>query len=429
MADSAKGARAGAASRFEKGGAEGNLPLTGIRVLDMATMLAGPYGATLLGDLGADVIKVESFYGDDSRHLGPERGGEHSPFLSLNRNKRALVLDLRRPAAQEAFARLLATTDVLITNVREPALSRLGSSYEQVRRHRPDIIWVGVTAFGPDGPYAGRPGIDFLAQGYAGLLAMNGEPGADPVRVTVPLIDVMTSLLVASGVLAALHVRGKTGQGQQIDVSLLDALVHAQCSSLGYYFVSGEAPPRTGNRSQYFAPSGIYTCKDGKRLCLTCPSEKFFRNLCSALDVNWADDARFATIARRLENEDELDRLIGARCRDYSRDELLARLVAADMLAAPVNEIPEVARDPQILHNEMIVATQHAKLGEWKVTGVPLKLRGTPGSVRLSPPLQGQHTEELLAELGYRSEEIAALLRDAAAGTPATIGQFKGAQA
>ena len=396
-------------------------PLAGLRVLDMATMLAGPYGATLLGDLGADVIKVESQVGDDSRHLGPERDGEHSPFLSLNRNKRSLVLDLRQAAAQEVFARLLQTSDVLITNVREPALSRLGSSYEQVCRHRPDIIWAGVTAFGPDGPYAGRPGIDFLAQGFAGLLAMTGERGGPPARVTVPVVDVMTSLLVVSGVLAALHVRTQTGKGQRIDVSLLDATVHAQCSGLGYYFISGEAPPRAGNRSQYFAPSGIFTCKDGKGIVLTCPSEKFFRNLCTALDVDWADDPRFQTIAQRLQNEDELERLLAARCRDFARDAVLARLTAADMLVAPVNEIPDVVRDPQILHNGMIVTTEHATLGPITVTGVPVHLHGTPGSVRLAPPVHGQHTTDLLAELGYGGEAITALRRDGVVATPAEL--------
>jgi crotonobetainyl-CoA:carnitine CoA-transferase CaiB-like acyl-CoA transferase len=393
-------------------------PLAGIRVLDMATMLAGPYGATLLGDLGADVIKVESHYGDDSRHLGPERDGERSPFLSLNRNKRGIILDLRQASAREVFARLAVTTDVLITNIRGPALSRLGLEYEQVRQHRRDIIWVGVTAFGTDGPYAGRPGIDFLAQGYAGLLALNGEPDGAPVRVTVPMVDVMTSLLVSSGVLTALHVRTKTGEGQRIDVSLLDALVHAQCSGLGSYFLAGESPPRTGNRSQYFAPSGVYPCADGTRAVITCPSEKFFRNLCMALDVEWAEDPRFATIDQRLVNVDALDALIDARCRDFPREELLARLVAADVLNAPVNEIPEVVRDPQILHNDMIVTTEHQTLGPIQVTGVPVHLHGTPGSVRRSPPVHGQHTEELLEELGYSRQDVTRLVGERAVGTP-----------
>lgn len=391
-------------------------PLAGLRVLDISTMMAGPYAATLLGDLGADVIKVESHYGDESRHLGPARDGERSAYLSLNRSKRSLVLDLRLAAAQDAFGRLVKTSDIVVTNVREPALSKLRIDYDSVRRHRDDIIWIGVTAFGADGPYEGRPGIDFLAQGYGGLLALNGEPDGPPVRVTVPLIDTLTSVLATTAALTALRVRDQTGVGQRVDLCLLDALVHAQAAGLGSYLITGEEVPRTGNRSLYFAPSGIYPTRDGKMAVITCPGEKFFANLCRALEVDWASDPRFATVDDRMRNQDELDQVIGRRTRDFTREELVERLVAADVLTAPIKHSSEVAADPQVRHNGMIQSVQHPTLGEIEVTGLPLHFGTTPGAIRRHPPILGEHSDEILRELGYTQEEIETLVTQKAAG-------------
>ncbi len=381
-------------------------PLQGLRVLDVSTMLAGPYGATILGDMGADVIKIESHYGDESRHLGPRRGTERSPFLSLNRNKRDLVLDLRREEAQAVFARMVKTADILITNTREPALTRLGINYEQVKAHKADIVWIGVTAFGPDGPYAGRPGIDFLAQGYTGVLSLNGDPDGAPVRTGFPAVDVMTSLLVSNAALAAMRVRDQSGEGQRIEISLLDALMHAQASSIGPYLTANFVPQRTGNRSLYFAPSGCYPTSDGKFVVITTPAEKFFAKLCRALEVDWDSQERFSTIDARLANEDELDAVVSGRTSEFTREELVEKLVASDVLTAPINDVEDVVKDPQILHNEMIVSTDHPTLGDVSVTGMPIKFYKTPGSIRLHPPLLGEHTNELLEELGYSKAEI-----------------------
>jgi len=385
-------------------------PLAGLRVLDLSTMLAGPYGATILGDMGADVIKVESPYGDESRHLGPKRGEERGPYLSLNRSKRDMVLDLQQPDAQAVFKRLAETTDILITNIREPALSKLGLDYEQVRKHKPDIIWIRVTAFGADGPYAGRPGIDFLAQGYTGVLMLNGTPDGEPVRTGFPAVGVMTSLLVSNAALAALRARELTGEGQRIEVSLLDALMHAQASSIGTYLATGDRPQRTGNRSLYFAPSGVYPTRDGKHVVITTPGEKFFAKVCRALDSDWDTDPRFHDINARLTNQDELDRVMSEATRRFDRDQLVEKLVAADVLTAPINDIEEVVKDPQILHNRMIVPVEHPELGRIDVTGIPIRFYGTPVEVRKHPPMQGEHTREVLAELGYSAAEIEPLI-------------------
>ena len=396
-------------------------PLAGLRVLDLSTMLAGPYGATLLGDLGADVVRIESHYGDESRHLGPKRGTERGPYLSLNRSKRDMVLDLQQEAGRAAFARVARTADVLITNIREPALSKLGLNYQQVAAIKPDIVWIRVTAFGPDGPYDGRPGIDFLAQGYTGVLSLNGDPHGAPVRTGFPAVDVMTSLLVSNAALTALRVRDRTGQGQRVEISLLDALMHAQASSIGTYLVTGERPSRTGNRSLYFAPSGVYPTSDGRHVVITTPAEKFFGNLCRALEVNWDAEARFADINARLANEDELDRVVSERTAQFTRAELVERLIAADVLTAPINEVEDVVVDPQILHNRMITQVQHPTLGELQVTGVPIRFYGTPCEVRRHPPLLGEHTRELLREAGYTEAEIGQMIAQGIAADHAEI--------
>ena len=396
-------------------------PLDGLRVLDLSTMLAGPYGATILGDMGADVIKVESFLGDDSRQLGPRRGTERGPFLSLNRNKRDIALDLTRDDAQQVFAALAKTADFLVTNVREPALSKIGLNYEQVKAHCPDIIWIHVTAFGPDGPYEGRPGIDFLAQGYTGVLALNGEPDGKPVRTGFPAVDVMTSLLVSNAALAALHHRTKTGEGQRIEISLLDALMHAQASSIGTYLATGELPVRTGNRSLYFAPSGCYPTADGKHVVITTPSDKFFSNVCRALGTEWDKDDRFRDITGRLTNQDELDRVVSEGTSRFTRDELVRRLIEADVLTAPINQVEDVVKDPQIRHNKMIVDIEHPTLGALSVTGVPIRFYGTPCEVRKHPPLLGEHTRELLIEAGYSEAEINEMIAKGIAADNAEI--------
>jgi len=396
-------------------------PLSGLRVLDCSTMLAAPYGATLLGDMGADVIKIESHYGDDSRKFGPMRGEDAGPFLSLNRNKRDMVLDLQQEEARAVFADIAKTADVLITNVREPALSKLGMSYEQVKAHKPDIIWIRVTAFGPDGPYDGRPGIDFLVQGYAGVLALNGEPDGEPVRTSFPAVDVMTSMMVANAAQAALRVRDRSGEGQRIEVSLLDTLVHAQASSIGTYLATGEIPERTGNRSMAFAPSGCFPTQDGHHIVMTTPGEKFFGNICRALETDWDRDPRFEDAHARKANEDELDRLISERTRQFSREDLVERLVAADVLVAPINEPDEVSLDPQIQHNKMLVDVTHPEYGDVTVTGIPIRFYGTPCEVRKHPPLLGEHTRELLAEAGYGAEDIEQLILKGLAADNADI--------
>lgn len=390
-------------------------PLTGLRVLDLGSFIAGPYGATLMGDMGADVIKIESHHGDETRHYGQKRGDQAGPYLSFNRSKRAIVLDLRRQDAQEVFARIAATSDVFITNMREPALTELGISYERVKVHKPDIIWIRVNSFGHDGPYANRPGLDLLAQAYTGVLALNGHPSGGSVRLGIPAADMLTSLMVVNAALAAVLKRKETGEGQCIDISLIDVMMHAMASTIGPYISAGEMPERTGNRSQYFVPCGVYPTRDGKEVIVTNSTERFFANFCRALETDWNVDPRFHDLAARRKNEDELDRLVANRTRQFDQKELLEKLIAADVLVAPVSTIDEVVNDPQIRHNNMIVTVEHPELGSVDLTGVPIKFHGTPATIKQHPPMLGENTRDILAEFGYEEAQISAMITSGAA--------------
>jgi crotonobetainyl-CoA:carnitine CoA-transferase CaiB-like acyl-CoA transferase len=374
--------------------------LDDIRVLDAASMMAGPYGATLLGDLGADVVKLEPPQGDETRRIGPRTETDSGVYVGINRNKRGIAVDLRTDEGREVLGALVDWADVLVENLRPRAKERLGLDWETLHARNPRLVSVGVSTFGADGPYAGRPGIDPVAQAVSGFSNVTGPAGGDPVKAGPPVADAVASLLVAYGALCALWARRRTGEGQRVDVSLVDGLIHVQAPYTGQHFLLGRQQPRMGNTTDWYAPYNTYRCADGRFVHLACYNDKFFANLCAALGrPELADDERFRGNAQRLAHSAELDELIAGWLAERPRDAALDALWAHDVIVGPVNDYAEVFADPQVLHNAMVVETDHAS-GPLRVTGVPVKLSATPGAVRRPPPALGEHTAEVLAELG-----------------------------
>jgi crotonobetainyl-CoA:carnitine CoA-transferase CaiB-like acyl-CoA transferase len=383
------------------------LPLAGIRVLDIASMLAGPYGATMLGDMGADVIKIEPPYGDESRAIGAKVENDSGFFVGINRNKRGIVLDLTKPEGKELYFRLVRTADIIVDNLRPQAKAKLGISYEETCKYNPKIVCISVSAFGQDGPYGGRPGIDPLAQALSGFMSVTGDKDQKPLKAGPAIADATCANLVAFAAMVGLWTREQQGIGQQIEVCLVDGLIHVQPSQVGQFFLTNYVQPRVGNASPFYAPYGTFTCRDGRDIQIASFNNKFFHNICRAIErEDLITDPRFPTGEDRLAREPELNAEIQAAFSQKDSEEMMRRLIAEDVMAAPVNSYEQTFADPQVQHNQMAVEVNHARVGKVKVGGIPVKLKKTPGAVRLAPPILGQHTREVLQELGISDAEM-----------------------
>lgn len=386
--------------------------LAGIRILDMSIITAGPTGTQLLGDLGADVIKIEQpGSGDYSRSLGFAKiAGINTHFLSHNRNKRSLALNLNTPEGREIFFRLLPTTDVVVENFRPGTVARLGVDYESLKPRKPDIIYASISAFGQTGPYSLLPGNDPILQAIAGVMAMTGSEGGGPVRVGNSAPDFAAGALMATGVMAALIHRQRTGQGQKLEVNLLDATLFSVVPMEGEYLATGSVPPRMGSARKDFASTGSFETAEGKWVYLSVLSEEAWTGLCAALDRSeWSSDPCFRDNAARLAHRTALAGEIQTCLRRKPLPYWAERLDRHAVPWAPVHSVTEALRDPQTHLNGMFVEVQHPVADTLGMLGHPVKFGKTPAQYRLPQPGLGEHSESLLREAGYTAEQIRTL--------------------
>ncbi|MCC7023784.1 MAG: CoA transferase [Thermomicrobiales bacterium] len=387
------------------------MPLAGIRVLDLGRHLAGPTCAMLLGDLGADVIKIEKpGIGEDGRSAGPPFfEGISAFFLSANRNKRSLTLDIKRPEGQEAFRRLADTADVVVENFRPGVMDALGIGYATMSERNPRIIYCSISGFGIDGPYAGRPGLDQIIQGVSGLMSVTGFEGGEPVRVGIPIADLLTGLYGAYGVLAALQARERTGRGQVVNTSLLEAMVGTMGFQAVRYLNGGEVPPPAGNHHPINAPYGVFRAKDGY-LTIGASAEKRWEQLCQLLGAEeWIEDPRFQTNGGRFDHRLELESMINERLQARPVAEWECIFNDVGIPAGPVYAMDGALDHPQVRHREMVVDRPHPVLGTVSLLGLPVKFSETPGDVHRIPPGLGEHTEEILREVGMTDDDLSRL--------------------
>ncbi|MEP7105175.1 MAG: CoA transferase [Chloroflexota bacterium] len=375
-------------------------PLAGVRVLDLTRILAGPYAASLLADMGADVVKVERpGDGDETRHMAPSQAGESHYFMSINRNKRGIAVDMKQPAGRQVVLDLARAADVFIENFRPGVTGRLGLDYEAVKAVRPDVVYCSISAYGQTGPYAGRSAFDVAIQAMGGAMSVTGEPGGRPMRMGLPMADLSAGLFAALGILAAVVERQRARQGQLVDISMMDAMVGLLTQYAGRYFMTGEDVPPVGSGHPSVSPYGTYETADG-HIVIANLGETFWPKIARALGLaELAEDPRYRTNPERVSRRAEVDALVNAATRERTTAEWEAIFEKEDVPHAPVLKVSQVLTHPQVLAREMVTEVEHATLGRIPATGRAIRFGAHGKEAMRASPVLGQHTDEVLREI------------------------------
>jgi crotonobetainyl-CoA:carnitine CoA-transferase CaiB-like acyl-CoA transferase len=384
------------------------LALDGIRVVDLSRVLAGPFCGALLGDLGADVIKVEDpAVGDESRTWPPHKDGESAGYIVNNRNKRGISVNLKTPEGVVVVRRLVARADVLIENFRTGTMEEFGLGYDTLVTDNPRLVYCSVSAFGRTGPRAEGAGYEALMQAFSGIMSITGEPDGAPVRCGVSFLDLTTGILCAFGVVNALRLRDRTGRGQRVDGSLLETALGLLNFQAEGYLLGGIVPKPLGSAHPSLSPYRNFRCRDGQWVFIAGANDRLWKRLAGALGLtDMAQDPRFATNIERVKHRAELEQRVGDAIGGHDREALLKILEEADVPATPVNTVDQVINDPQTATRPTIRRVQHPKLGEIPIVGMPISFSGMQPGVRRHAPMRGEHTDEVLAEYGYSVTEI-----------------------
>jgi len=387
------------------------LALDGIRVIDLSRVLAGPFCAALLGDMGADVVKVEDpGAGDESRTWPPHKDGESAGYLVNNRNKRGIAVDLKRAEGVEIVRRLATEADVLVENFRTGTMEEFGLGYARLAAANPRLVYCSVSAFGRTGPRAHGAGYEALMQAFSGIMSITGEPDGPPVRCGVSFLDLTTGILSALGIVSALHQRARTGLGQRVDASLLETAVGLLNFQAEGFLLAGTVPRALGSAHPSLSPYRNFRCADGQWVFIAAANDRLWKRLASALGLAaMADDPRFATNIERVKHRAELERAVSDAIARHPRHALLELLDTAGVPATPVNTVDQLLEDAQTRSRTVIRPMQHPKLGEIPVVGMPLTFSAMEPEIRRHAPVRGEHTDEVLRECGYSGAEISTL--------------------